>query len=92
MSVHPLRATTVGTLLILAMLSGNGSSLFAEEHFIRFLDDLLLMDTPDRDPWEERIETDRHDFTQSPRTIGRLVAQIESGYTYFYMRGFRGEQ
>lgn len=34
----------------------------------------------ERDP----IETDRHDFTQSPRTVTRGTLQIESGYTYFY--------
>lgn len=30
------------------------------------------------------IETDRHDFTQSPRTIGAGVVQFEGGYSYFY--------
>lgn len=33
-----------------------------------------------------RIETDRHDFTQSTETVGKGVAQIEAGYTYFYDR------
>ena len=33
---------------------------------------------------EEPIETDRHDFTQSARTVGRGVAQLEFGYSYFY--------
>ena len=32
----------------------------------------------------ERIETDRHDFTQSTKTVGRGVSQLEFGYTYFY--------
>ena len=31
----------------------------------------------------ERIETERHDFTQSTTTVGRGVAQFEFGYTYF---------
>ena len=35
-------------------------------------------------PYEERIETDRHDFTQSGRTVGCGVVQLEAGYTYFY--------
>lgn len=33
--------------------------------------------------WEP-IETDRHDFTQSPRTVGAGVVQFEGGYSYFY--------
>jgi hypothetical protein len=33
-----------------------------------------------RDP----IETDRHDFTQSPRVLDVGMVQIESGYTFFY--------
>ncbi len=32
----------------------------------------------------ERIETDRHDFTQSTKTVGHGRAQLEFGYTYFY--------
>jgi len=35
-------------------------------------------------PYEERIETERHDFTQSATTVGRGVVQVESGYTFFY--------
>ena len=62
------------------------SSCLAGEPRIKFLDDLFhpLQADPSRDPWEERMETDRHDFTQSPKTVGRGVAQIEAGYTYFY--------
>ncbi len=36
------------------------------------------------DPFEERIETERHDFTQSTTTVGRGVVQFEAGYSYFY--------
>ena len=32
----------------------------------------------------EPIETDRHDFTMSPRTVGAGVVQVEGGYSYFY--------
>jgi hypothetical protein len=35
-------------------------------------------------PDAERIETERHDFTQSATTVGRGVVQVESGYTFFY--------
>lgn len=53
---------------------------------LRFLDDLLYLGhvRSRRDPFDERIETDRHDFTQSTKLVGRSVAQVEAGYTYFY--------
>ncbi len=53
---------------------------------LKFLDDLwrLGCTAPSRDPLEERIETERHDFTQSTTTVGRGIAQLETGYTYFY--------
>jgi hypothetical protein len=56
------------------------------EPCLKFLDDLRCFPhgTCLRDPYEERIETDRHDFTQSTVTVGRGVAQIEAGYTYLY--------
>lgn len=56
------------------------------EPFLRFFDDLAAFPhgTCERDPYEERIETERHDFTQSTRTVGRGVAQLEMGYTYYY--------
>lgn len=53
---------------------------------LKFADDLLcgLHAAGYRDPYEERIETERHDFTQSTKTVGRGVVQLEAGYTYFY--------
>ena len=53
---------------------------------IKFLDDLTYGFRPpgERNPYEERIETERHDFTQSTVTLGRGVIQVESGYTYLY--------
>ena len=56
------------------------------EPFIKFLDDLACFPRGrcDRDPYEERIETERHDFTQSTKTVGRGVVQFEAGYAYFY--------
>ena len=58
----------------------------AEFPELLFLDDFSKIGRPGahRDPFEERIETERHDFTQSTRTVGRGVVQIESGYSYFY--------
>lgn len=51
---------------------------------IEFLNDFSTPLDQQRDPFEERIETERHDFTQSAVTVGRGVMQIESGYSYFY--------
>lgn len=53
---------------------------------IKFLDDLFLLPCHScyRDPYEERIETERHDFTQSTTTVGCRVFQVEAGYSYFY--------
>jgi hypothetical protein len=57
------------------------------ESRIKFLDDLCCpcARVGWEDPFEERIETDRHDFTQSTKTVGRGVVQLEAGYTYFYL-------
>ena len=56
------------------------------EPLLKFLDDLYCFPfgTCRRDPYEERIETERHDFTQSTKTVGRGVLQFEGGYSYFY--------
>ncbi len=31
---------------------------------------------------DKPLETDRPDFTESPKTVGRGVVQLEGGYTY----------
>lgn len=49
-----------------------------------FVDDFGKPGYCQRDPFEERIETERHDFTQSAVTVGRGIVQFEAGYTYFY--------
>jgi len=51
---------------------------------LEFCDDFCKPVCQQRDPFEERIETERHDFTQSATTVGRGVVQIEGGYSYFY--------
>lgn len=51
---------------------------------LEFCDDFTKPASQQRDPFEERIETERHDFTQSAVTVGRGVVQVESGYSYFY--------
>jgi hypothetical protein len=53
---------------------------------LEFLDDFTKPCCCQRDPFEERIETERHDFTQSATTVGRGIVQIESGYAYFYKK------
>jgi len=63
-------------------------SLFATssyaEPWLEFCDDFSKPAHCQRDAYEERIETERHDFTQSAVTVGRGVLQIEGGYSYFY--------
>lgn len=56
------------------------------ESRLKFLDDLFhpFVTDGEEDPYEERIETERHDFTQSTTTVGRGVVQLEAGYSYFY--------
>lgn len=49
-----------------------------------FCDDFTKSYRCQRDPFEERIETERHDFTQSAVTVGRGIVQVEAGYSYFY--------
>ena len=57
-----------------------------QQYRIKFLDDLIYKLRPpfERDPYEERIETERHDFTQSTTTVGRGIVQFEGGYAFFY--------
>jgi len=76
-----------GQLTVSAQESCSGENADAGwEPRLKFLDDLWCLGRTagHRDPFEERIETDRHDFTQSTTTVGRGVAQVEAGYTYFY--------
>lgn len=77
-------------LAILGLLCGFQASSSAQEFGgeprIKFLDDIFhpFASSAGRDPFEERIETERHDFTQSTTTVGRGVVQVEGGYSYFY--------
>lgn len=68
------------TLLGLVLLAPASS----HAQLFEFCDDFTKPRHCQRDPFEERIETERHDFTQSAVTVGRGVAQIEGGYSYFY--------
>lgn len=49
----------------------------AQGQLIEFCDDWGKPAAEQRDPYEERIETERHDFTQSAITVGRHVLQVE---------------
>jgi hypothetical protein len=53
------------------------------EFALEFLDDFTKPAHYHRDPLEERIETERQDFTQSTKSVGRGVVQVEAGYSYF---------
>ena len=54
------------------------------DKFFEFCDDFSKPSSAQRNPWNERIETERHDYTQSAITVGRGVAQVEGGYSYYY--------
>jgi Putative MetA-pathway of phenol degradation len=68
------------------VLAGTFVTASADSHgqWFEFCDDFTKPWCQQRDPWEERIETERHDFTQSAVTVGRGVVQLEGGYSYFY--------
>ncbi len=44
----------------------------------------LLGGATGENPYEEPLVTDRPDFTEASSTVGRGVAQLETGYTYVY--------
>ena len=68
--------------LLLGILFGWPS--VSHGQLIEFCDDFTKPYRCQRDPFEERIETERHDFTQSAITVGRGIVQVEGGYSYFY--------
>lgn len=70
-------------LIAFAALVGGGAPRLHGE-LCEFIDDFAKPWNEQRAPYEERIDTERHDFTQSALTVGRGVFQAESGYTYFY--------
>lgn len=49
-----------------------------------FLESLFSGESLEPRDADGRMETERHDFTQSTTTVGRHVVQFESGYTFFY--------
>lgn len=69
-------------LAFAALLSGGAPQLHGE--LFEFIDDFEKPWNEQRARFEERIDTERHDFTQSATTVGRGVFQAESGYTYIY--------
>ena len=75
------RLPTFLGLLALVGLAASATDSYGQ--LFEFCDDFGKSACQQRDPWEERIETDRHDFTQSAVTVGRGVVQFESGY-YIY--------
>ena len=80
MRYHRLLLTAVLALICVAAPTAAGG-----EPFLKFWDDLhVFSHESTRAPYEERIETERHDFAQSTDTVGQGVVQIEAGYSYFY--------
>lgn len=75
-----------GLVVLGALRADDARGAEPSESDVTFLDAVFRPSQSDtfRDPWEERMETDRHDFTPSTKTVGRGVAQLEGGYTYFY--------
>ena len=87
-----LRAVALFSLLLCGSISASAQQCCCAEGSryceprLKFTDDLfsLLHAPARRDPYEERMETERHDFTHSAKTVGCGVVQFEAGYTYFY--------
>ncbi len=73
----------IGRVSVVAVALCTGPSQSSAQLF-EFCDDFTKDVRCQRDPYEERIETERHDFTQSAVTVGRGVLQVEGGYSYFY--------
>ncbi len=74
---HLAVAVILGAPLVMATSA-------AAQGLFEFCDDFAKTADEQRDPYEERLETERHDFTQSAVTVGYRVVQVESGYSYFY--------
>ena len=69
--------------ILLAWIAAVAAPNASARPWLEFCDD--LWGCPEgKNPYAERIETERHDFTQSATTVGRGVVQIEAGYTFFY--------
>jgi hypothetical protein len=69
-------------IAVIGCLGALGTDAYGQ--LFEFCDDFSKPWCAQRNPWEERIETERHDFTQSAVTVGRGVVQLESGYSFFY--------
>jgi hypothetical protein len=74
---------SVLSILLLGTFAVSANESQAQRIFA-FADDFHKPACCQRDGWEERIETERHDFTQSATTVGRGILQVESGYSYFH--------
>ena len=85
-TLHVSQSTKIriGTCLLSAALVLVLALSALADFSLEFCDDIGKSPFQQRDPYEERIETERHDFTQSAVTVGRHVFQIESGYSFFY--------
>ncbi len=63
--------------------SGHGASRWAEDESTSdWLREAKEEAEEPTNPWDEPMETERHDFTQSPTVVGRGVRQFEYGFLY----------
>lgn len=70
-----MRVWRAWLLALTAVSAARGAAL-------EFCDD--LWGCPEgKNPYAERIETERHDFTQSATTVGHGVVQVEAGLHVF---------
>ena len=84
-----LLASTADAQTRLSLLNRNESA--STPSFIRQHGDLTgnegynleFENEPERESERERIETERHDFTQSTTVVGGGTTQVEFGYTFF---------
>ena len=84
-SKFPMKQASLSMLAFFAMMLSHSATCSAQSDYsFEFMDDFFKPRHSYRNPFEERIETERHDFTQSTTTVGYGVAQLEGGYSYFY--------
>ena len=93
--MNRIQIQTGAMALLLSVFCSQATAQFATQSPNRFENDSnrWLFANPEfeeRDGERDRIETERHDFTQSTTTVGKGVTQFEFGYSFFH-KSERGE-